>query len=416
MSGQPRKLIVFAALIAVIALAAGTAFGAAPESPGTPEPRAYLPVVDGQMPPTATPTPAPTPTATAVPTPAGSWSPAASMSTPRNGLTATLLASGQVLVTGGLASDDPDSVVASAELYNPAKKSWSRAGSMSTKRLWHTATLLDSGKVLVVGGCTNPAGNSTLASAELYNPATNGWSVAGSMSGPRVVHTATLLNSGKVLVVGGAGTGGYLASAELYDPATNSWSPAASMSISRGYHTATLLPSGQVLVAGGFDGGVLASAELYTPSSNGWAPAGSMSTGRDGHTATLLPSGQVLVAGGFDINGDVLASAELYGPATNSWSAAGNMSVPRLAQTATLLNSGQVLVAGGVATYLDIPLADAKLYDAASNTWWPARSMSTARFGHTATLLRSGQVLVAGGGSYNDVLDDALASAELYTP
>jgi hypothetical protein len=42
--------------------------------------------------------------------------------------------------------------------------------------------------------------------------------------------------------------------------------------------------------------------------------------------------------------------------------------------------------------------------------------MSTARFGHTATLLRSGQVLVAGGGSYNDVLDDALASAELYTP
>ena len=54
-----------------------------------------------------------------------------------------------------------------------------------------------------------------------------------------------------MLVAGGyASNNSYPASAELYDPATNSWSPAGSMSTARTAHTATLLPSGQVLVAG----------------------------------------------------------------------------------------------------------------------------------------------------------------------
>ena len=99
---------------------------------------------------------------------------------------------------------------------------------------------------------------------------TNTWSAAGSLTTARFYHTATLLPSGQVLVAGGhnsnGGFGFYLASAELYDPATNTWSAAGSLATARLYHTATRLPSGQVLVAGGFDGsGALASAELYTP-------------------------------------------------------------------------------------------------------------------------------------------------------
>jgi len=120
--------------------------------------------------------------------------------------------------------------------------------------------------VLVTGG----TGGGYLSTTELYNPATNSWSSAGSMAGARECHTATLLSSGKVLVAGGfISNTSPLASSELYDPATNSWSSVGAMAVNRGFHTATLLNSGQVLIAGGSPNGyasaAISSAELYTP-------------------------------------------------------------------------------------------------------------------------------------------------------
>ncbi|MCA1588103.1 MAG: hypothetical protein LC744_05510 [Chloroflexi bacterium] len=77
-------------------------------------------------------------------------------------------------------------------------------------------------------------------------------------------HTLTLLANGQVLVTGGYNGSDYTASAELYDPASNTWSSAPSMSIGRYAPAATLLASGQVLVTGGFtNSGDTASAELY---------------------------------------------------------------------------------------------------------------------------------------------------------
>ena len=68
---------------------------------------------------------------------------------------------------------------------------------MSTQRYSHTATLLPNGKVLVVGGFGGP-GSTILSSAEVYDPASNSWSGAGSMTDARRLHTATLLPNGKV--------------------------------------------------------------------------------------------------------------------------------------------------------------------------------------------------------------------------
>ena len=322
------------------------------------------------------------------------WSTADALATGRELHTATLLSSGKVLVAGGYYGGS----LASAELYDPATNSWSAAGALLTARYHHTATLLSSGSVLVAGGGT--------ASAELYNPATNSWSAAGSLSIPRNGHTATLLPSGKVLVVGGDGAANILGSAELYDPATNSWSAAASLANPRDRHTATLLPSGKVLVAGGYNVGFLTTAELYDPLTDNWSTAGSLATGRAFHTATLLLSGKVLVVAGAGNNAGFLASAELYDPATNDWSTASPLALGREYNTATLLPSGRVLVAGGSGS-----LASTELYDPATDTWSPAGSMANARDDHTATLLISGKVLVAGG-SYHGVI----ASAELYDP
>ncbi|WP_437953785.1 kelch repeat-containing protein [Sorangium sp. So ce296] len=95
------------------------------------------------------------------------------------------------------------------------------------------------------------------------------------MSGPRSGHTATLLADGRVLVTGGATDGAeWVATAELYDPTTDAWIPAATMTSERSSHTATLLADGRVLAAGGAPAGAApsAAAELYDPLSNTWSP------------------------------------------------------------------------------------------------------------------------------------------------
>jgi N-acetylneuraminic acid mutarotase len=314
------------------------------------------------------------------------WSPAAAMASQRTGFTATRLPNGKVLAAGGMGDAN-----ASAELYDPAVRAWSPAASMAVGRYGHSATLLPSGKVLVAGGGPANGDSAYTATAELYDPKTNTWSSAGSMAAGRSDHSATLLPSGKVLVVGGyralrerkGDESEYVAEAELYDPARNAWSPAGSMKVSRAGHTATLLPSGKVLIVSGITASNHISSsdpetsarydsktvELYDPRTHAWSLARPMRTGpRQGHTATLLPSGQVLVAGGsYSILGFATALAELYDPQTDTWSAADMMQLGRAGHTATLLPSGQVLLTGGV---LDGPAATgAELYDPASNVW-----------------------------------------------
>jgi N-acetylneuraminic acid mutarotase len=251
----------------------------------------------------------------------GTWSTVNSLSTPRRNHTATLLPNGKVLVTGGANN--------SAELYNPQTSAWSVTGSMNAARSNHTATLLPNGAILVVGGTSTDIFLGSLSSAELYDSQTGTWSTTGSMASARSGHTATFLDSSKVLVVGGTtsiASGVAVSSAELYNPQAGTWSTTGSMATPRAFHTATLL-NGKVLSVGGFAGNIsfyLSSAELYDPQLGTWNNTGSMSTARFVHTATLLPNGALLVAGGTVGDGsNVSSSAELYGlsaPAITSFS------------------------------------------------------------------------------------------------
>jgi uncharacterized delta-60 repeat protein len=321
-----------------------------------------------------------------------------SMSVARTAHTATLLQNGKVLVVGG----NNQNGLASAELYDPSSGTWTATGNLNSARSLHTATLLPSGKVLVAGGFYNPT------SAELYDPSTGAWTSTASLANGRRSHSATLLPDGRVLVTGGSDGGNYLASSELYDPSSGTWTATGNLGSARRNHSATLLPNGKVLVAGGFrDENALASAQLYDPSSGTWTSTGSLASARESHTATLLPNGKVLVAGGIR-DGNALASAQLYDPASGIWTTPGSLSAARYDHTATLLPNGKVLVAGG---YGNNALPTAEMYDPASNTWTATGSMAAARGGHTATLLPTGKVLVAGG--YNG---SWLTSAELFDP
>ena len=233
----------------------------------------------------------------------GTWSVTGSLNIGRFWYTATLLANGKVLVVGGAGGET--GVLSSAELYDPATGTWSVTGSLIAARYAHTATLLQNGNVLIVGGSDDGDLFNILAGAELYDPATGTWRVTSNLNAACIFHTATLLPNGKVLVAGG-----YTNSAELYDPATGTWSITAGLNIPRDSHTATLLSNGKVVVAAG---SFVNSAELYDPTTGIWSVTANLNTARWGHTATMLPNGKVLVAGGDTGTGiRILNSAELY--------------------------------------------------------------------------------------------------------
>jgi N-acetylneuraminic acid mutarotase len=356
----------------------------------------------------------------------GAWAATGNMVAAREGATATLLPNGEVLVAGGVNASA--TFLASAELYNPNTGTWQATGSMSTARSGAAATLLPDGQVLVVAG-SNTYGY--LASAELYNPATGTWQATGSLATPEAGATATLLPDGDVLVAGGATeaslAGGdfiftSLANAELYNPATGTWQTTTSMNIPRFGATATLLANGTVLVAGGSDtrsGQTVnnsdavpqASAEIYTPATQQWQMTGAMAYSHSGATASLLPNGDVLVAGG-EIPLDLpmtpaseqvegQQNTDLYNPTTNTWQAVAPLLAPSGFGVAATLGNGTVLETGGVGQPGDLPVST-EIYDPNSNTWTAG---PVGGGGQTATVLANGSVLVTGYGT-----------AEIYNP
>lgn len=342
---------------------------------------------------------------------AAGWSSVASLNTPRQYHTSTLLPNGKVLIAGGSGANG---YLASAEIYDPATNSWASAGSLSAARYGHTATLLTNGQVLVVGGQNNTG---YLTSAELYDPASNSWRVAAALTTARYNHAATLLPNGNVIITGGFGSAGYIAGSELYAPPANgtdsgSWTDGGQLVAARYGHTVTLLPGGILMVIGGrgVSGNTLNSVETcdlsVIPCS--WATAaGTLTTARYGHTATYIPaSNRILVAGGQGAT--VLSSAELVNPASGTGTATGSLTTARVGHSATLLANGTVLTSGGFdgASFL----SSYEIYSAA--TWSSPGSMTAAHSAHTATLLANGYILAVGG--YNGAAN--LARVEIYDP
>ena len=89
---------------------------------------------------------------------------------------------------------------------------------MTSDRKNHTATILADGRVLITGG-TSGVSATPVSSAEIFDPQTGSFTATASMTTGRVYHTATLLANGKVLITGGYNGTAYVATAELFDPA-----------------------------------------------------------------------------------------------------------------------------------------------------------------------------------------------------
>ncbi|HWF44756.1 MAG TPA: kelch repeat-containing protein [Candidatus Kapabacteria bacterium] len=133
-----------------------------------------------------------------------------------------------------------------------SSQSWKYIAPMKHARSWHRAILLQSNKILVIGGTD---GFTALNSCELYDPLKDVWSDAGSLNVPRYRFQACLLDDGRVFVAGGLTDMGVqtTATCEIFDPSANTWKMTATMSDPREEFEACAIPGNKIVLIGGLD-------------------------------------------------------------------------------------------------------------------------------------------------------------------
>ena len=346
------------------------------------------------------------------------------------------LRDGRVLLTGGQSANAPASVITnSVDAFNPADNSVSPVAPMTIRRWSHTATALADGRVLVTGGRTGStaATGVVLATAEIYDPATNAWTeTAGAMSVGRRSHAATLLPNGRVLISGGGNgvsttSSMPLASVEVFDPATGLFTVIGNMTQARSAHSAILLDDGTVLITGGSTGmGTLyptTTAEIFNPADNSFTAVGPMNYSHLAQLPGRLRDGRIVQGASYyndahtSAGGRITGESEMYTPATRTFAPIPPMFKPRIDIGALGLLDGTLLVAGGVTTSPSFPSIfqpTSEVFDPAAGAWKLSGIMSTGRDEFSGLLLDDGRAVISGGFvSPGAVL---LRTVEVYTP
>lgn len=174
-----------------------------------------------------------------------------------------------------------------------------------------TATLLNDGRWLLVGGEDSTGAAQRVAVFDAQTGVTT--AAVGSLIVPRAWHTSTMLPDGRILVIGGRHLGQIVDTPEIFDPSTGVSTMVTIVgTVARASHTTTLLTDGRVLVAGGTnDGPGSIQTEIWDLETQTATPIPAGDVARVGHKATLLPDGYVLLSGGRAIDGSPATGSEI---------------------------------------------------------------------------------------------------------
>ena len=145
------------------------------------------------------------------------------------------------------------------------------------------------GKIYVAGGARSSM-EASLPTVEVYDPTTNAWAPAPSMSTPRKLFGLAALG-GKLYAAGGCGADRRLKLAEVFDPQTQVWAPIAPMGTARSSMT-LMAVKGKLYAAGGCTPATTAIVhcivEAYDPRHDRWEAVPSLRQGRGAHAAVAI--------------------------------------------------------------------------------------------------------------------------------
>ncbi len=312
----------------------------------------------------------------------------------------------------------------SVEVFDPASETWSGLPELPEARSNHTTTLLEDGRLLVVGGARSnqngsPSPEGVLSTAVLYDPSMGGVAEV-PLAGPRGGHAAFRLASGDVLIAGGSNDevgsdctsvpncqyGKGLKTVERFDVASQTWVAQPDLAAPRILFGAVQVDGLPLLVGGASDTASLSRVELYDSAAEAFNVVAPLDNARLRPTVVSLGDGRVLAAAGKIANVGPIGVTELYDASINAWTEGPEIGAPRTGTAATTLQSGNALVVGGFNQVTGDVLDELMLFDAAANVWVTLPPMVEPRSLPTATLLQDGRVLIVGGSG-------GLSSAEI---
>lgn len=269
---------------------------------------------------------------------------------------------------------------------------WSSGSAMPTARTGVDAVAL--GEAIYVVGGLDGLGR-TLATVELYRPATDHWESVPSL--PTAVHSVSLLAlDGYVYALGGFDGLSLHPTNEgfVFDTVTGTWQNIAPLPEARGAMAAAVLDGALAVVGGVSADGVSRAFFLYYPAENRWETRASMPTARD-HLAVAMHDGKLYAMGGRKGQGSrPLDVVEVYDPKTDRWEA--GPALPRaVGDGAVALWGDTFIVAGGE--------EPARMHDGVyrfvpeTNQWETLTPMRTPRHGFGLVNVRDTLYAIGGG-------------------
>jgi Domain of unknown function (DUF1929)/Glyoxal oxidase N-terminus/PKD domain len=338
---------------------------------------------------------------------------------PINPVHTALLYNGKVLIVSG-SGNVAGNTNYQAALWDP------QAGTITTQPVaWdmfcNGMVVLPDGRPFVMGGTLQYDPFHGELNTATYDPATNAFTNQQTMAHGRWYPTGTVLGDGRTMIFSGLNeTGGTNTSVEFYS-ASSGWSAAfAAPWTPPLYPRMHVLPNGNVFYSGATTG-----SSIFNPSTHTWTTNVAFtnySGTRTYGSSVLFPltpannyTPKVIIMGGGNPSTNTTETIDLS-VATPKWVNGPNMSQPRIEMNATLLPSGKILALGGSLNDEDTNTAslNADLYDPATNTFSSAGALVYARLYHSVSLLLpDATVWVAGGNPQRGTYEPHM---EVYTP
>lgn len=307
-----------------------------------------------------------------------SWTTVASMGTARAQPGAVVHPSGNIYVFGGYTGA---TTLSAAEAYNIATNTWTARAAMPVAMQGMATALGNDGNIYSFAGRDM---NGYRSECYRYNPTTNAWATIATMPVALWQAKALTAANGLIYVFGGwnydinAMPGNNV---QIYNPATNTWSVGAAMPAAVMGMAAAMDAAGLMHTYGGNGPDpypVLTSHYIYNPTTNSWTTGPSLPNPGRGYTSgTRGADGYLYIVGGdSDIAqnmGTFYSNVDYYNTSTSTWSSGTALPLP-LTELGTVAAGDYLYTLGGLAGVNNPQSAVYRLEVVVTTRWTGAQS------------------------------------------